>query len=258
MTIERPRLGDGVLYVGMNSTYGQCDAEARALRGNGPGKREAVGHGEKDIGADHARMPSGTVVDLGEADEAREFAAALGLPAEQSDRIAEILVHATPGSRDELAQIASVFARAERGGDIPSRWVFSGHSTGQGIYDGDGRYGALQFNDVFALADAMPRAASQVEDIMLSACSSGFHALTDWREHFPNLKTAWGYGGQTDFHSPTGATAIEHIKAWESATRGRREELHPRADIVHSHGSTVGYENNVSVWTVNQGYVQGR
>jgi len=111
----------------------------------------------------------------------------------------------------------------------------------------------------------MPTAAADIEDIMLSACSSGYAesadyrtGLQEWRTVFPNLKTLWGYGGAKDFHSPTGDAALSHITAWERATRGRAERLDPRAAVAQTHGHLVGYEGNVSWWSSKQGYVQGK
>lgn len=260
-----PRLGDGVLYVGMNSDGSQNAREAAALRASGPGVRRTVGHGETQpgVGADRVHLANGAVVDLATPEGADSFAASLGLSRARAAEIARIVHAAESGSRDELAQIAAVFAEAERGGDIPSRLVLSGHSMGITAYDGAGRLGALHFQDVLALADAMPRAAAQIEDIMLSACSTGFDDQPDktplraWKEHFPNLKTAWGYGRSADVHSPTGDGALKHVKAWELATRGRQEKLSPRADIARANDGPVGHERNVSIWTVAQGYVQG-
>ena len=262
-----PRPGDGVLYVGMNSHHDQNVHEANALRASGPGVRRIVGHGENEagVGADRARLGGGKVVDLATREGAEEFAGSLGLPPAQTATVARVVHGGREGSRDELAKIAKVFAEAERGKDIPSRFVISGHSTGTTAYDeGPGNLGGLRFSDVFALADAMPRAAAQIEDVMLSACSTGFEdepgkvPLTSWKEHFPNLKTAWGYGRSDDVHSPTGKGAVKHVKGWEQATRGRKEHLSPRAAIARANEGPAGHERNVSIWTVRQGYVQGR
>ena len=263
------RLGNGVLYVGMNSAGNQAELEAALLRRHGPGVRTTIAHGERDpeVGRDHVRLGDGRVVDLSTQEGAMTLAESLDLPPSQTERIADIVFGALDGSRDELAAMAVVFAEAERGGDCPSRLVLSGHSTGAAIYDGAGSFGALRFTDVLALGAAMPRAAAQIEDIMISACASGFDvseasggvALSAWRDHFPSLKTVWGYGGEREFHSPTGRTALEHIEAWEIATRGRNEELHARSALqVASGGRPVGYERAVSVWSESQGYVRGK
>lgn len=142
--------------------------------------------------------------------------------------------------------------------------------------------GNLAFSSIHALARAMPRASAQIEDVMVSACSSGFDGasaigtrlpLSDWKKAFPNLKTAWGYGSPKDYHSPTGQQAVMHIGAWEHATRGRAQNVDGKS-AVDSHFKSVEdaakkmnpdfkldkpqLDDNVSVWTAAHGYVQGR
>jgi hypothetical protein len=209
-------------------------------------------------------------VDLSTTEGANAFARSLELAPAQTEAVAALLLSANAGARDELAALAHAFAVAERGGDLPSRLVLSGHSTGSSLFDGAGELGVLSLRDVFALADAMPRAAAQVEDVMLSACASGFDdpadaydpyavRLDSWRDHFPNLKTAWGYGGVREFHSPTGALAITHIEAWELATRGRADVIAARASLLRVSGrEPPGYDHAVSIWSLRQGYVKGR
>lgn len=267
---DPPRFGDGILYVGMNSKGAQAQSEAQVLRRAGSGVRDIVGHAEADksLGADHVRLADGSIVDVGSPEGAHTFAASLGLPSAQTERVAEVLVGANAGSRDELAGMAKVFAVCERGGDSPSRLVISGHCAGTTVWDGgDAGWGELRLGDVFSLADAMPRAAAQVEDVMLSACSSGYDreragssrvALESWREHFPNLKTAWGYGGDSDYHSPTGEVANAHLAAWEKATRGRADSLHARRDLQHVPDAVDVHAANVSTWSVRQGYLEGK
>jgi hypothetical protein len=256
-TSAKPRLGDGVLYVGMNGVGAQCDREAALLARSGRGVRVSIAHGERDarLGADRA-LVGGVAIELGTEEGAQRFARALGLSSAAADQIAAVLFAAPSGSRDELAGIACVFARGERGEDVPSRLVLSGHSVGNAVYDGAGALGALRFVDVFALARAMPRAAAQIEDVMLSACNSGHEhgddfqiAIGAWAEPFPNLKTVWGYAARTDSHSPTGDIALAHIEAWEIATRGRQEHVDARGAIVRANGRSVGFEANVHVWS---------
>jgi hypothetical protein len=262
------RLGEGVLYVGMNSTLGQCDVEANFLERNGPGVRRIAAHGERleGGGADHVRVGT-EILDLSDGADLERFCASLALSSDQASALHELFIRAPAGSRDELAGIAVAFAQGEHGADVPSRLVLSGHCTGTSVYDGMGTLGELRFEDVLALGRLMPRAAQEIEDVMLSACSTGydlpgeggFVALREWRDVFPNLKTVWAYGGISDFHSPTGTGALKHIEAWERATRGRATRLDPRAALAQINGGhAVGYDRNVSVWTVAQGYVQGK
>lgn len=248
----------------MNGMQSQCDREASLLARTGPGVRRSIGHAERDadLGSDHARLltPSrgSAIVDLATNEGSRAFAQTLGLSAETTQTIAAIVREAAPGSRDELAALAAVFARGELGDDVPSRLVLSGHCTGDSVYDGSGVLGTLRFADVFALARAMPRAAAQIEDVMLSACNSGHEnppagvAIGAWAESFPNLKTVWAYAGPEPerSRSPTGDGALEHIEAWELATRGRQEHVNARRAIhAVGDGRSAGFDGNVSVWT---------
>jgi hypothetical protein len=268
---------DRVMYVGMNSAQHQCDREARAVHA-----AVVIEHGERDkaVGADHARVGDGGVVDLATDRGAVEFAQSLGLPDAQANIVANVIRHSWHGCRDELAAIARVWAQAERGGSVPSRLVLSGHCYGNSIWDGgDENLGALVFANLRALASAMPRAAAHIEDVMISACSSGFVGAdaTDqrdsfalWKTAFPNLKTAWAYGSaKADYHSPTSQQAIMHIQAWEHATRGRAQSL-DATRALYEYFDEVRRENpgvkvgapelagNVSVWTTSQGYVGGK
>lgn len=252
--------GDGIVYLGMNSDGGQHAMEARSLPG-----AAIVKHGEEDraLGADHVRIghgPAATIVDLGTREGSVAFAGSLGVSDACASRVARVLHRASPGSRDELAGLAQVFARGERGEAMPSRLVLSGHSGGVSLFDGAGKVGALSLSDVRALAAAMPNAAARVEDLMLSACNTGHPAaasygpgLDTWREAFPNLKVAWGYGGDGDRKSPSGAGAVDHIARFRAATRGRTEQVDARAAM---HGSWLGA--NVALWTAKKGYVGGR
>ena len=271
-----PEFNDRILYVGMNGKDGQCDREARSLAYGG---NVVVGHSERDraLGADHV-LVGGRPTDLATAWGALDFAMSIGLPRDQASGVARAILNAPAGSRDELAGIASVWVRAEHGERIPSRLVLSGHCWGNSIWDGGSEnLGELSFSSLRSLARAMPHAAAQVEDLMISACSSGFDGesatgvrfpLSTWKEIFPNLKTAWGYGNE--HHSPTGAQAIAHIAAWAHATRGRVQSLDGKKavdsffDAVKRSApdpSKIGkpqLDGNVSVWTVSQGYVPGR
>ena len=269
-----PAFNDRVMYVGMNTDEGQCDREARAIGG------VVIGHSERDkaLGADKVRVGD-RVLDLATDAGAAEFALSLGLPGAQTNLIANILRNSWPGGRDELAAIARVWADGEKGKAVPSRVVLSGHCYGDAIWDGGKEnLGTLAFDNLRALAAAMPKASAQVEDLMISACSSGFtgadvterrQPMTHWKNVFPNLKTAWGYGSAKDYHSPTGQQAVMHIAAWEHATRGRVQTLDGK-HVVDAYFDDVRRANpgvkidapqcdgNVSVWTASQGYVEGK
>lgn len=253
---------DGVVYLGMNGAGGQRDHEAKLLAARSHGPFRAVAHGEADaaLGPDHARLRSGAVVDLADADGACAFADELGLEAGAAEAVVSCLLGAAPGSRDELAGLARVLSDGERGLPIPSRLVISGHSIGDGVYDGEGRAGWVHFADIFALARALPRGAAAIDDVMLSACNSGHRTaslprgdftvgIEAWGEAFPRLRTVWAYAAPTDSHSPTGDVALVHLAAWEASTRGAAAHLEPARAIARANGGhPAGYERSVAVW----------
>lgn len=259
MTIDRVRR-DGIAYLGMNGEDGQNAREARSIKG-----AVVVRHGEDDdeVGPDHVRIGEGDdacVLDLSSWEGAHAFAEQLGVGEKCSVDVARVLLRAAEGSRDELAGLATIFACGERGEPMPGRLVLSGHSTGYSIYDGAGRLGGLRLADVQALARAMPRAAAGIEDLMLSACNTGHPTgvsqgpgLESWRDVFPNLKVAWGYGGEGDRKSPSGAGAVDHIARFRKATAGPAERVDVRKA---TQGAWLGA--NVAIWSVREGYVPGR
>jgi hypothetical protein len=82
---------------------------------------------------------------------------------------------------------------------------------------GDGN-GSLSWTSLKGLAEAMPRAAAQIEDLNISACySGGTSSQRTYKEIFPNMKTLWAYSGSAP---GTGSGAVQHQAAWERATRG--------------------------------------
>ena len=210
-----PRGNDEILFIGMNNetrTSAGAKYEITELRKTG-----ATVHTITDsrIGADKIRV-DGRTYDLTTTQGRDGFVQTLGLPAEQSAKIADVLARTGDNARDEMAQIAQVFARAEKGGSIPSRLLLSGHHVGSGVW-GDNN-GQLSWGVVKDLCKAMPRAAEQIEDLHLSACYSGGRAKHEmYQELFPNAKTIWAYSGTAP---GAGSGATVHQAAWERATRG--------------------------------------
>jgi hypothetical protein len=178
----------------------------------------------------------------------RSFVATLGLPLAQGQQVAAAIARAGEDARDELAQLARVWARAERGGVIPSRLVLSGHSGGVSLWgEGPGfKNGMLSRDDLAGLAAVMPRAAAQVEDLCLAACYNGGETTMDaWRALFPQLKTMWAYDGSAP---GTFSGAMAHLARWEKATRDEVEALQPD----RARGLRKG--DNVAVWSRRDGY----
>ncbi|MEW6432390.1 MAG: LysM domain-containing protein [Myxococcota bacterium] len=240
-----PKSNNDILLVGMNEG---AKYEAQQLRGRGANVTLISDAKENDKVVTRGPGGASTTHDLSTKEGATAFALTLGLPAEQTAKIADVIHSSGPDSRDELAQLAQVWANAERGGQIPSRLMLSGHNVGSGVWGDDN--GMLRFDTIGKLAEAMPRAARSVEDLHLAACYSGGQPLMEkYRAIFPNVKTIWAYSGSAP-GSYSGA--VPHQSRWESATRGTRADL-DRAIAEHTRKG-----ENVAVWTIEHGYNDGR
>jgi hypothetical protein len=247
MTRVAPSRNDDILVLGMNP---HTHAEAEALQKSNPTAHVITISDTARNDQVRAPGPHGgmRVHDLRTEAGIRTFVATLGLPLARSQQVAEAIASAGEDARDELAQLARVWARAERGGVIPSRLVLSGHSGGVSVWgEGAGfKNGALSRDDIARLAAAMPRAAAGVEDLCIAACYNGGEStLNAWRALFPNLKTMWAYDGSAP-GTFTGATA--HLARWEKATRDEVEALQPD----RARGLRKG--SNVAVWSSRDGY----
>lgn len=239
-----PRSNNDVVLVGMNESSAH---EAQHLKGRGVNVTHVKDGVTNDAITTRDAQGRSQTHDLTTAEGSRSFALTLGLPAEQTQKIADIIQGSGSDSRDELAQLAQVWAQAERGGQMPSRLVLSGHNVGSGTW-GD-HNGMLQFDTLGKLAEAMPRAARSVEDLHLSACYSGGEPLMDkYRGMFPNAKTIWAYTGSAP-GSYSGATG--HLSRWDTATRGTKETLSRELAA----GTRKG--ENVAVWSKEHGYMDG-
>lgn len=245
-TNPTPRPNDDVLMVGMNEG---ASHEAAALRKRGTSvtlvRDSALGDDQIAVtGADRRR----TVYDLNSSAGVDNFVATLGLPAEQSTQVADAIRSTGRDSRDELAQLAQVWAQGEKGGKVPSRVILSGHSVGSGVW-GDNN-GSLGFDSIGKLAAAMPKAASQVEDVHIAACYAGTGDNADrFKGMFPNMKTFFAYDGSAP-GSHSGATA--HQARWDAATRGRKDDL-DRGIVA---GTRKG--ENAVTWTEDGGFKDGQ
>jgi len=234
-----PKSNDKVLFVAMNNSDAhRSTLESDALKARGT---------NVTVIKDAAKDDTLNGLDLSKPEGATAFALTLGLPAEQTKKIADVLVNAGPDARDELAQIAQQWAVAEKGGQAPSRLVLSGHHVGYGVYGENN--GKLDWPTVGALAEAMPRGAKSVEDLLIAGCySGGESAMEKYTSMFPNAKTIVAYDGSSPGAS-SGATA--HQKAWEKLTRGSSEAITKKA----FEGMRKG--ENVTVWTKTRGFDNG-
>ena len=247
-TLETQNNNDVVL-VGMNKGSG---FEARSLRNRGlrvHHVKDANNWQEAEWNLhDLVRSESGTVFNLSTTEGISAFVGTLRLPSAQSEKIKIIIERTSEDGKDELSQLAAIWAKAARGGQIPSRLVLSGHSSGDTLW-GDFN-GELLRGDFADLAEAMPKAAAQIEDLHLSGCyTGGQFDLEAWREVFPNLKTIWAYTGSAP-GSYSGATT--HLARWDQATRGQVNTL----DRNVARGTRKG--ENISTWSFERGYENGQ
>lgn len=130
--------------------------------------------------------------DLGLEEGRERFVTALGLVG-GIDAVRAVLAWAR-GSRSRLAELAIAWTTTDA---APSRLV---------VTEG--------FDDVLALARALPEAGRQVEDLYLVGGAIDEDAL---RAAFPNLRSAWRCE----------ELRASHLRFWEIATRGRRADGAP-------------------------------
>lgn len=156
-------------------------------------------------------------------------------------------------ARDEAAAIIKVWSRAEKGEEIPSRFAISGH--GNSIYVwGDNDRGHIDIASINNIAKAMPKAASQIEDILISACRCGYQDTVEGLQNsFPNIKTVWGYAGTAPLGEYGGD---KHIQEWEAKTRGSNAKIDRKEELKILKG-TSEYQN-IAIWAKDSGYQRAK
>ncbi len=242
---NNPTFNNDVLVVGFNGGA-KAEADSLSKRGNNVTLVQDSFAGNDKIRGTGAN--AGKTYDLSTNAGVDQFAFSLGLPAAQTTEIAKVLKDVGPDARDEMGQLARVWAGGEKGGKVPSRVVLSGHSVGSQIWgDDNGSATYKQFQD---LAKAMPKAAAQVEDLHLAACYAGTQTNADsFKEAFPNMKTFFGYH---DSAPGTWSGAQTHLARWDNATKGRKEDL----DRSIAANSRKG--ENVATWNRTAGFNDGQ
>lgn len=245
--VSVPPPNRGVLYLGMNPE--SASTEIGAL------SRTAKVRALTDAAASFVII-AGVRYDLSDparlAERARAIVDTLGVDPRTASAVVDVIALAEPGARGKLAQLAAVFADAERGHPIPSRLVISAHCGGTTFF---GMSGELAVRDLHRLAMAMPRAARCIEDVHLSACStSGQAGLSTeraaWLAAFPNLKTLWTYAGSSSL-APT-----RHLHAWAQMTAGDHDSLWPSKELENERVATwsrqAGYHDDIPIATLRK------
>ncbi|MBI2566444.1 MAG: hypothetical protein HYV63_05365 [Candidatus Schekmanbacteria bacterium] len=247
--LDTPELwgaNDNILFVGMGDGARQ---EYDNFRHNARGAVVGV---TDSAGGDDTIKFGGATYDLATPQGCDDFVAMLGLPAEQSRQVSDAIAAAGSDTRDEMAQIAQVWAKAERGEPIPSRMVISGHHVGYGVW-GD-HNGMLTWEALGRLTRAMPTAAGQIQDLNISACYSGGDELrSKYKELFPNVETIWAYSGSAP---GTYSGALPHQNAWERATRGDNTDVYGAAQGLVARD--VRKAHNIEAAAVDQEYLINR
>ena len=225
---------DRVVYLGMNldstrSATRQMSRHASVTTISDDGQQDHVRNGDK-------------IYDLRQKNGINAFAASLGLNPTQQAGVVRALTMCEKNAKDELAELAKIWAAGEKGAVIPSRLVLAGHSNGDGVW-GDNN-GSLRLGPLLELSRALPDATSQIEDAFVTGCYSGGEVTMDqYLLIFPRAKTIWAYDAQAP-GVDNGATLDQ--AGWEAATRGRQHKTLNRAS------ASAG--KHMAVWNYDTGY----
>lgn len=196
------------------------------------------------IGSSFKNEKTSITYNLTFKNEVNNFVDSLDLSKDQTDKLKILMLDSSQNIRDELAGIISTFAKAEHGESIPSRFLISGHSMGVD-YFGE-KNGSLKSATVQEIAKIMPKAAGQIEDLVVAACYAGSKRnLEKYKEVFPNLKTFMGY---VDSAPGSYSGATPHLRTWEKASRDGNEDISSglfkntrKGDHVATWSNKVGY-----------------
>jgi hypothetical protein len=180
------------------------------------------------------------------------------LDAGRQARLREWLKGSAGGAKDELAQLARIFYEAQIGKRLMKRMVMSGHSSGSTLYghNPDHTNQSMNFTDLFPLTDIFPMALGQVEDLMLSACNTGWtDNLDTYKILFPNLRSIWGYVG---FSPAYGGGSERHITNWEKSSRGTIDQKKMDAGREKVASGSGKNDKHVALWTREYGVAGGK
>jgi hypothetical protein len=253
-TLSSANFNNDILFIGLNS---EANIEVDALNKNISKDAKVYFVHQAETGADTFKDTDGNVYDLNNDEDINKFVGKLDLEPAKANEVIEFIKQPVKNSifgglanniKDELAQIIKVWAKSEKGEEVPSRLILSGHSVGDGI-TGESN-GTLSINIIQNLAKLFPKAANSIEDLHISGCSSGGEITVEtYREIFPNLKSEWTYS-----HSAPSAKngAVQHQKIWETATRDRNASLNRNIAI----GTRLG--ENVNTWAIETGFKDGK
>lgn len=203
---------NNVLFVGINPKSKEVESKQIAAATGAKGVTAVKGHKTQDaIDAD------GKKLDLGTPEGIKDFVNSLkgGLDDGRRAKLVDFISGSGARAKDEMAEMARQFHKAETGTALFTRVCLSGHSNGDWWWgdDNDG----LRFSEMAVLSKIFPIATGQVRSLMLSACNTGqMGKLAQYKAIFPNVNDIWAYVG----YSPDASSgSLKHIKSWEEATR---------------------------------------
>lgn len=162
--------------------YAYHPSQDAAIRAFVTSVKEQIGAGvtrvERDHDGDATIRVGRRSYDLATEKGREGFTAVLrakGLTLERADHVMRVIGQAPASSRDELAALALSWANAERGYGIQKNLSIEA---------------GVRHCDVWALADAMPRAAAQIERVEIhgDARIHGEISNRAWRYAFPSLE----------------------------------------------------------------------
>ncbi|HEU5055486.1 MAG TPA: DUF4157 domain-containing protein [Kofleriaceae bacterium] len=247
--LEKHVHNEDIVYFGMNpeSRAGELGVLRNNAQGNVTG---AIGERQQDTA-----VVNGNRVSLNEDAGLDTYMSQFSkLDPGRQTQLREWLKGSAGGAKDELAQLARIFYDAETGKRLMKRMVMSGHSGGTSLYGHNADYSnhqSINFSDLNPLTSIFPMAMGQVEDLMLSACNTGWTDKLDaYKTLFPNLRSIWGYVG----YSPAyGGGAERHILNWEKGSRGtvdQRKMDAAREKVAQGSGKN---DKHVALWTREHG-----
>jgi hypothetical protein len=252
--LEKQVHNDDIVYFGMNPE--SRAGELGVLQSNAHGSvTGAIGEKKQDTA-----VVNGQRVSLNEDSGLDTYMSQFsGLGAERQARLREFIKGISGGAKDELAQLARIMYEAETGKRLMKRVVMSGHSGGTTLYGHNADYTenqSLNFTDLFPLTGIFPMATGQVEDLMLSACNTGWtDKLDTYKTLFPNLRSIWGYVG---FSPAYGGGSERHITNWERSSRGTVDQKKmdaAREKVAQGSGQN---DKHVALWTREYGVAGGK
>jgi hypothetical protein len=235
---------NGIVYMGLNHYAHDESRKLNELNRGSGGAISATPQAKQD----HITK-GGVEYDLKTEAGAAKYITTLGLPDHMALQAAEFLHEAGSQARDELAQFIRILSEAEMGERKIDRMVLSGHSVGSQIWGDDN--GQISFDDLEELFHLFPKAAAQVQHVMLSACYSGGEVgMQRYQGMFAGAESLWAYHGS----SPgTWSGAMDHMGEWESATKSGKDASGVDPELAKGFRK----DKNVATWNKEDGYQGG-